>query len=102
MVNNNKKSNKEVAETLALLESQVLSLEKEVKRQSQDELNKSGDTLFTSSEIIRLGDGRRNSSLDVDLEEINLNARQPKSFKWSHSLITRRVNADDDYKVSFI
>jgi hypothetical protein len=38
---------------------------------------------------------------DVTSEDnINMNERQPKSFKWQNSIMTRRINADDDFKVN--
>jgi uncharacterized small protein (DUF1192 family) len=144
-------TNEYVIERLALLEDQVHTLQKELKKskselktksnsksesestQDEDEnpnpnpkqqkrlsvsfsdtqtditdvTNKSYELFDDDGEIYDEKSRRDKRDKDEDgvryvssEDEINMNARQPKSFKWENSFMTKRLNADDDYKVN--
>ena len=96
----------ELLERLSLLESKMSSLEHEIlARDEEEETEKNNESIdtFQSSVAFRAGEGQDEVFKYVDNEKdprVNMNARQPRSFRTADSFMTRRINADDDYKVS--
>ena len=100
----------DVRERISFLEEQLASLLKEVARNRATDILTNAqtnsvstmNTSFTSSEIFQVGESKNNEEKvrEADLE-VNMNERQPRSFRINNSFITARINADDDFKVCY-
>ena len=99
---NESKMENEVLERIALLESQVTSLQEEMRKtkDEKDQSNKTVNLSISSEESCSSIEAKDSIKIVEDIGEINANARKPRNLRLSDSsLLTKRINADDDFKV---
>ncbi len=92
-------------ERIALLEERLNILEGEVKKKNTESNNNShNETLPIKEPTESISSVGTSASSEVyESSEIPISnsiESRPRSFRWSNSIVTRRVNADDDYKVN--
>ena len=102
---NTEEINNAVLERIVLLESQVASLQEEAQQNKKQNkaIKSENSSIKTSSQKSEETNEAHELIIDEDIGEINGNARKPRNFRISDtSLLTKRIYADDDFKVRFL